>query len=107
MYDPKQGLEVTVTRSSPQVVFVVVTGELDFGTSGRLEEQLNAAVPSRGDRLCLDLSLLGFCDVAGLRALQEIGRAFPGSEITTAGSAVDTVMHLCRLPILLGYTPSA
>ncbi|KUL23553.1 STAS domain-containing protein [Actinoplanes awajinensis] len=101
----KQRLTATATRSSPTVVVVAVTGELDFSTVTSLGQQLSAVVTGQRDRLCLDLSGLEFCDVAGLRALLEIGRVRPGTEVTAAGSAVDTVMQLCDLPTLLGYSP--
>jgi len=55
-------------RSTSEVV-VVVSGEIDISTAGRLREQLGIAMGSVWTVVVLDASAVTFMDCAGLREL--------------------------------------
>jgi anti-sigma B factor antagonist len=60
---------VTVHPPVDGVILVVVAGELARPVDATVTEQLMGSLDQPGHLLCLDLSQLSFCDLAGLRAL--------------------------------------
>ncbi|WP_328479075.1 STAS domain-containing protein [Actinoplanes sp. NBC_00393] len=103
-------IAVTEVRLYDGAVLVAVTGELDIGTTATFHYQLSEILDGcDGQRLDLDLSALDFCDLSGLRALHALGRACAQDRcpvrITTAGPALNVLLHLTQTPTLLDYTP--
>jgi anti-anti-sigma factor len=87
-----------------------VIGELDIGTAPAFHQQIRALLEGRhGGCLELDLTLLDFCDLTGMRALQAVAEAAAATRhrtrITAAAPALDTVLQLCQIPAFLGYRP--
>lgn len=68
------GLTVLSLRAAEQDV-VVVVGEADLATAGKLRADLLGAVDTARGPVVVELGSLTFCDVRGLRALQEAERA--------------------------------
>ncbi len=58
-----------MTTEDPGGLRVIVRGELDLSTAGRLEEALRAAEARADGRLTLDYSGLEFIDSTGLQIL--------------------------------------
>jgi anti-sigma B factor antagonist len=98
-----QPLTVTTDDRGTDVV-AIVSGELDFGTTGLL---INAGGPvvSAGRSLVLDLSDLSFCDSSGLGALVQLhhSAAAAGGRLTLAAPRprVDSVIRVTMLHRLL------
>jgi anti-anti-sigma factor len=89
---------------------IAVIGELDIGTAPAFHRQICALLEGRhGGCLELDLTLLDFCDLTGMRALQAVAEAAAATRhqtrITAAAPALDTVLQLCQIPAFLGYLP--
>ena len=62
-------LDITV-EPGPTGATIAVTGELDMSTADRLVTTVTDALSGDADgRLSVDLSGVGFCDSAGIRAL--------------------------------------
>ncbi|MBB2948856.1 anti-anti-sigma factor [Actinoplanes lutulentus] len=103
-------LTVTEAGSRCDAVVVEVAGELDIGTTAIFHGLLSAILDGRsGQPLELDLTGLEFCDLSGLRALHALGSAEVQQRnrvrIAAAGSALDLLLNLCRIPAILGYVP--
>jgi anti-anti-sigma factor len=89
---------------------IAVIGELDLGTAAAFHRQICTLLDGRhGGCLDLDLTLLDFCDLAGVRAIHAVAEAAAATQhqtrITAAAPAIDTVLQLCQIPAFLGYTP--
>lgn len=56
-------------RPGDDGIIVTVSGEVDVGTEGPLQQALLRIMRERGARLLLDVSGVSFIDCAGLRAL--------------------------------------
>jgi anti-sigma B factor antagonist len=51
-------------------VILTLTGDIDLATAGTVRAAVRRCLGERPARLLLDLRSVGFCDVAGVRALQ-------------------------------------
>ncbi|MDI6097287.1 STAS domain-containing protein [Actinoplanes sp. NEAU-A12] len=110
MQDPELDLTVTVERTGPGEALVRITGELDIRTSSPMLRPLGVLIGEPGFELMrLDLTGVGFCDHAGLRALHALGMAAgPGRvRIVAAHPSVDTILRLCGISTFLGYNAGA
>lgn len=108
--EAEQRLTVTEVGLRRDAVRVAVTGELDIGTAAALHQRLSEILDRHpGQRLELDLSALDFCDVAGLRALDDFDQTSAQARcqvrIAAAGYCFDLLLKLCATPTVLGYTP--
>jgi anti-anti-sigma factor len=94
-------VSVEVERlDTPPVAVIRVRGELDFGTTPRLVEEM-AGLPEPGQSLIFDLSELRFCDSSGLGALIAAHKAtrVAGGRVHLAGVTpiVLTAIHVTSL----------
>jgi anti-anti-sigma factor len=96
------------SRSSGDLVVVVVNGELDAGTVPGLREQLEP-LADRGSHLILDLAGLRFCDCAGLTLflrMQQRARAAGGSlQLAAPTASVHRLIAVTRLSGILPIGP--
>jgi anti-anti-sigma factor len=67
------GLEI-ISEEEPDVIRLVVRGELDRNNAWALSEAVIRSRDARASRLVLDLSAVEFIDAGGLRALREAAR---------------------------------
>ncbi|KUL31765.1 STAS domain-containing protein [Actinoplanes awajinensis] len=110
---PRLALVATPAAAEAGTVAVTVIGDLDATTMAAFDHQLAAILDSHPHHrhLDLDLSAVDFCDLTGLRTLQTFDpdgagqRHHPTARITGAGTAVQVLLRLCRIPTLLGYHP--
>ena len=72
--DGRVVLTVLSLPAAEQDVLVVV-GEADLATAGQLREDLLRAVAAAGRPVTVELGALQFCDLCGLRALQDVALA--------------------------------
>ena len=83
---PSVTFTVDVEQKPPKLT-LRLRGDLDFGSAAELGPAVR--VPTRGvTRVCLDLRHLDFCDVAGLRALDEVcaRHSAAGREVRVCGA---------------------
>ena len=66
-------LTVTQERTGRDVT-LLVTGEIDMSTSGRLFDAVSGALALRPSRLVLDVGAVTFCDSQGLSVLIGLNR---------------------------------
>lgn len=101
-----QRLSVDQVGLYGDAVRVTVTGDLDVTTVAVFHRRLSGILGGR-PALCLELDLSGleFCDLAGLRALETLGRTANRVRIVAAGPALDLLLTLSRTTTLLGHTP--
>src|SRR4051794_1692992 len=90
-------LTLSDTRSPTGVLAVAVTGDLDIATAPRFFRQVCELLDREsGGYLELDLSGVGFCDLTGLRAVQEVADAAAEMEhqtwITAAAPSFDAML---------------
>ena len=57
------------TEEEPDAMRVVLSGELDLSSAGRVEEELQRVERAGAPRIVLDLSALRFMDSTGLRLI--------------------------------------
>jgi anti-anti-sigma factor len=94
------------------VLTLTLTGDLAFTTVGTARTQLAALLDrSSAPEVRVDLSLLGFCDAAGLRLLLEVTSRAAEVGVTVrvvaASAPVDWLLTLTELAPSLGYQPAA
>ncbi|MEV4640120.1 STAS domain-containing protein [Actinoplanes sp. NPDC049548] len=107
--DEAAGVRIVVTevRRRDGAILVTVTGDLDVETTAMFHRRLGDILDGRdGQRLDLDMSTLGFCDLAGLRALHALGLAGAPVRIVAAGPSLNVLLRLCQISVLLDYTPA-
>lgn len=105
-------VQVHLVGHDRDAVRVAVVGELDLHTAEEFCTTLLAMLDrTRADRCELDLSKVGFCGVAGLRALLRVRTAMAqtGSRmvITIASPAVHMLLTVSNTGPLLGYPPGS
>ena len=94
---------LTVTSEVEDGVGVVrAAGELDLATASQLARAISAAAGGRSPRVLVDLTAVGFCDSAGLRALLGAAReveARAGRLVVAVepGGPVDRLLELTGL----------
>jgi anti-sigma B factor antagonist len=66
-------LSITVRRTPDEIV-LVLHGEIDMGTAGRLSDAVSKALHERPSRIVLDLGGVTFCDSQGLGTLIVLSR---------------------------------
>lgn len=64
--------------SSPELVTVVLGGELDLLTTRELSEQLTEILAGEPARLAFDMAAVEFVDCAAARMIALAGRSLPG-----------------------------
>ncbi|GIE34762.1 hypothetical protein Ait01nite_078070 [Actinoplanes italicus] len=109
MRDHQEDVTVTARRTGPGELLVRVVGELDIRTAAPTLRQLAGLLDDGAKLIRLDLTGVGFCDHAGLRALQALGVA-AGPErvqIVAAHPSFDMILGLCGLETFLGYPAGA
>jgi anti-anti-sigma factor len=107
--DHLEDLTVTTRRTGPGELLVRVAGELDVRTAAPMLRQLTGLLDAGPELIGLDLTGVGFCDHAGLRALHVLGEA-AGPErirIVAAHPCIDMILRLCGLETFLGYPAGA
>jgi anti-anti-sigma factor len=106
----QEDLTVTVRHAAPGELLIRVVGELDIRTAAPMLRQLAGMLDDDGLELIrLDLTGVGFCDHAGLRALHALGAAAGPDRvrIVAAHPSVDMILRLCGLETFLGYPAGA
>ena len=103
-------ITISDARLPSGALAVTVTGDLDIGTAPTFHRQICGLLDDGcREHLELDLSLLDFCDIAGMRAIHEVAEAAAERQrqtwITASAPSLDTVLKLCGIPILLGHVP--
>jgi anti-anti-sigma factor len=87
-------------------VRVVVTGELDIATIGRLHAELDAVLGRRPVQV--DVSAVTFFSCAAAQMLRDIHQRAPGSlTVVGAGQPVRRLLEIMRLQPLLGTAAHA
>ena len=93
-------MQISLIDSSHSTTVVRLAGELDLGNAEQLSTLLRREA-RRARRIVLDVSALGFCDCAGLRAIlsgrdraQADGGDLVLSGVTPALARLLTVTHL-------------
>ncbi|HEX6969043.1 MAG TPA: STAS domain-containing protein [Micromonosporaceae bacterium] len=66
-------LSIAVRRTADEAV-LILAGEIDMATAGRLSEAVNQALSDRPPRIVLDLGGVTFCDSQGLGTLIVLSR---------------------------------
>lgn len=64
--------------SSPDLVTIVLSGELDLLTTRELAEQLTEILAGEPARLAFDMAAVEFVDCAAARMIALAGRSLPG-----------------------------
>jgi anti-anti-sigma factor len=64
--------------SSPELVTIVLGGELDLLTTRELSEQLAEILAGKPARLAFDMAAVEFLDCAAARVIALAGRSLPG-----------------------------
>ena len=108
--DPEAGVRVTVRLLTGGVVRVTLTGELSAPVDAGVPARLNAVFDEPASMVHLDLSGLGFCDVAGLRVLLKLAQraAADGRQVRVveASQPVRVVLQLTGTATYFGYPPT-
>jgi anti-anti-sigma factor len=109
VHDHQEDLTVTTRRTGSGELLVRVVGELDIRTAAPMLRQLAGLLDDGPALIRLDLTAVGFCDHAGLRALNALGESAGPDRvrIVAAHSSVDMILRLCGLETFLGYPAGA
>ncbi|MEU4690156.1 STAS domain-containing protein [Actinoplanes sp. NPDC023714] len=103
-------LTVRFSRLACGDCLVCVRGELDLDTRSLFLARMALLLAEhRPRRVHLDLTGLTFCDCAGLRAIQAVGRlgeARHRVRVTAASQCVDLILRLCHIEHLWGHRPA-
>ena len=101
---PQPQLDVR-TENSPDGPVIVVVGEIDPFTASTLDRALDAAQPTSGSRVVVDLAGVDFIDSAGLRRLLVAHRRFRAVSvefvIRSPSAIVRRVLDITALDSLL------
>jgi anti-anti-sigma factor len=108
--DPEAGVQVSVRQLSSGVLRVTLTGELAAPVDPAVPARLRAVLDEPASTVHLDLSGVGFCDVAGLRVLLELGQqaAAAGRQllVVEASYPVRVVLRLTGTAAYFRYPPA-
>jgi stage II sporulation protein AA (anti-sigma F factor antagonist) len=106
-FSAEDAVAVHVVAVGDQAVRMTVEGELDLASATELEALIERELSS-GKRVVLDLSMLGFIDCSGLRAIlratEEAQRN--GGELLRTASLPDQARRLIELAGVEGDLPA-
>jgi anti-sigma B factor antagonist len=107
-FGPKR-LGLVRTRGEPGVVVLILSGELDAGTSSKLVHAVAQILATEPEALILDLSELSFLSVAGVRAIRAAHDAAGAARlrvVTGERAIVRELLHVTRFDAVLDCYPT-